>query len=350
MPDKSVRIDLVNPWGVDGPVDWRRGLLPPEAPGHAPINYWAWPAATGGRAHQRLETILEAGDTRPDAIVVLLRKRGRLNRRAVRRLKERGLRVFVSWKESGTAQIAEQLRWPWQRWALRRVLAMADGAISPTESGRAHLIDYGMAAERVHFIPTPYPFDDAGWDFSRPLAERSGLMVGTRQFDLPWRQHREALQLAGRIARAAGCAVTAFNLDGPRGRDRVRAELGDVPEVRWLEQRLSYAPYLREMARHRIVVQRDIGAVPGQVAGDALLCGLVNVGGDGAVQRLAFPDTAEPEHDVDSLFASALRLLGDDAFYTTEAAAARARSRTNGLSFASSRRLLGQLLGTPEQD
>ncbi|GAC1620284.1 MAG: hypothetical protein NVS9B10_01850 [Nevskia sp.] len=343
----EVRIDLVNPWGSDGPVDWRRGLLPPEAPGHAPINYWAWPAATGGRAHQTLDTILEAGDARPDAIVVLLRKRGRLNLRAVRRLKARGLRVFVSWKESGRHQIADQLYWPWQRSALRRVLAMADGAISPTESGLQHLLDHGLPAARAHFIPTPYPFDEAGWDFSLPLAQRRGLLVGTRQFDLPWRRHTEALQLAGRIARATGCPVTAFNLDGPRGRARVQALLGAVPDLRWLEQRLPYTPYLREMARHRLVVQRDAGSVPGQVAGDALLCGLVNVGGDGAVQRLAFPDTSEPEHDAESLFASAVRLLGDDAYYLAEAAAARERAGSNGLSFASSRARLSQLVSGP---
>ena len=45
------------------------------------------------------------------------------------------------------------------------------------------------------------------------------------------------------------------------------------------------------MARHKIVLQADKSAVPGQVAGDALLCRMPCVGGDGAIDRLAFPAT-----------------------------------------------------------
>ena len=41
-------------------------------------------------------------------------------------------------------------------------------------------------------------------------------------------------------------------------------------------------------ARHKIVLQADKSAVPGQVAGDALLCRMPCVGGDGAIDRLAF--------------------------------------------------------------
>lgn len=336
----EVRIDLLNPWGRDAAVDYRAGVPAPGAPGHAPINYWAWPAATGGRFHDDPDTV----DAEADAVVVLLRWRGFTNLRAVKRLKARGRRVYVSWKESGAAQIAQQLRWPWQRWALRRVLQLADGAIATTEPALAHYRDYGLPEARIHFVPTPYAFDHAAWDFARPIAERSGIVVGTRQFDVPSRRHAEALQLAGRIARGAGCALTVFNLDGAEGRRRVEALAGPVPSIRWIEGRLPYPEFLREIARHRLVVQRDAGWVPGQIAGDALLCGIVNLGGNGAVQRLAFPAFSEPEADAAALEAAALRLLGDDAHYAAECTAARARANGAGLSFGAARRRFAELL------
>jgi hypothetical protein len=121
--------------------------------------------------------------------------------------------------------------------------------------------------------------------------------------------------------------------------------LGAVPAVRMIEGRLSYPDFLREIATHRIVVQRDAGWVPGQIAGDALLCGLVNVGGNGTVQRLAFPDTAEPGHDVEALHASAVHLLSDRTHYQREAEAARERAIAAGLSFGSCRTLLDRLGG-----
>lgn len=341
IDDATVRIDVINPWGRDAPVDWRGGLTAPGAPGHPPINYWAWAAATGGEFHQRPETVTTA----PDAVVVLLRWRGLANLRAVRQLKARGLTVFVSWKESGAAQIAQQLRWPWMRWLHRRVLAAADGAFATTEPGSRHYLDYGLPPARVHAVPTPYAFDEPGWDFSQPDAARSGVIVGTRQFDVPSRRHAEALQLAGRVARAANCRLTVFNLDGAAGRARVQALTGEIPAgIRWIEQRLAYPDFLREIAAHRLVLQRDAGWVPGQIAGDALLCGIVNVGGNGAVQRLAFPEFAEPECSEAALEAAAIRLLTDLPAWREAARGARVRAQHLGLSFASSRARLAAVV------
>lgn len=335
-----MRLDVVNPWGRDAPVDWRSGLTPPGAPGHPPINYWAWAAATGGRFHQTPDTV----DASADAVVVLLRWRGLANLRAVRQLKARGLRVFVSWKESGTAQIDHQLRFPWQRWLHRRVLAACDGAFAATEPGIRHYVAYGLPEACVRFVATPYPFDEPGWDFAQANGARSGIVVGTRQFEPASRRHAEALRLAGRIARASGSALTVFNLEGSAGRDRVLAATGSVPAIRWIERRLPYPEFLQELARHRLVIQRDAGWVPGQIAGDALLCGIVNIGGNGAVQRLAFPSLAEPEADEALLEAAAVRLLGDDAACRLEAEQARQRAARVGLSYGAFRAELAELL------
>ena len=248
----------------------------------------------------------------------------------------------MSWKEAGEAQIAGQLNWFWRRRALRAVLAAADGALATTEPGLTHYREYGAAS--VQFLPTPYPFDVSGWDFALPVAQRSGIVIGTRQFDVPARRHAEALKLAGAVARKTGCPLTVFNFDGAAGRKRIAEAVGEMPALRVLEQRLPYPEYLRELARHRLVIQRDAGWVPGQVAGDALLCGIVNVGGNGAVQRLAFPDYAEPEADGARLTEAAVRLLTDEAAYRAAAESGRERARQAGLSFAGVRQKLAEIL------
>ena len=335
-----MRVDVLNPRGRDAPVDYRDGVTPPSTLGHPPISYWAYAAATGGRFHQNPWTVTAEAD----AVLVLLRRRGWTNLRALEVLKARGLRIFVTWKESGSAQLAGQLRWPWRRALLRRTLALADGALATTEPGVAHYREYGLAPERVHFLPTPYPFDVPGWDFARPLAERSGLVIGTRQFHVPSRRHAEALRLGGAIARRAGCRLSVFNPDGAAGRRRVLAAVREGVDLHWIERRLPYPDFLRELASHRLVVQRDIGWVPGQIAGDALMCGVVNLGGNGAVQRVAFPDFAEPEADEGRLLDAAVSLLGDDARYGAAAADGRRRAAAGGLSFAATGQRLAALL------
>jgi hypothetical protein len=337
---RAMRVDVVNPHGRDAPVDWRGGLTPPGAPGHPPINYWAWAAATGGQFHQTPDTV--AADC--DAVVVLLRWRTWSNWRAVRQLKARGLKVFVSWKESGRAQIAAQLRWPWHRAIHRATLALADGAFAATPDSVAHYRAFGLAPEAVVALPTPYPFDAPGWDFARPVAERDGIVVGTRQFDVPSRRHAAALQLAGRIARASGCRLTVFNFDGEAGRLKIRDAVGAVARLDLIEQRLAYPAFLGVLAAHRLVIQRDAGGVPGQIAGDALLCGIVNVGGDGAIQRLAWPGLSEPAADQAVLEAAALRLLADDAAYRAACADGRARAEAGGASYGGFRRRVTAVL------
>jgi hypothetical protein len=51
------------------------------------------------------------------------------------------------------------------------------------------------------------------------------------------------------------------------------------------------------------------------VAGDALLCRVPCVGGNGAVDRLAFPETCGFARSIDDIATSAQRLLTDRAPY-----------------------------------
>ncbi len=103
-------------------------------------------------------------------------------------------------------------------------------------------------------------------------------------------------------------------------------------KLRVLDRKLSYPNYLREVARHKIVLQLDTSFVPGQVAGDALLCRVPCVGGNGAIDRLGFPDSCGFARSIDELGAIALRLLTDRAHYQ-ESVAGIADAAARHLSF-----------------
>jgi len=34
-------------------------------------------------------------------------------------------------------------------------------------------------------VPTPYPVEEAAWNFSHAVTERKGVVIGTREFDVP---------------------------------------------------------------------------------------------------------------------------------------------------------------------
>lgn len=328
-----MRFDVVNPGGRDAPVDYRGGVTPPGAPGHPPVNYWAYAAATAGRFHQHADP----AEVTARAVLVLIRSRVGTSLAAVRALKKAGRAVYVSWKETGRAQIEGQLRWFWRRNALRKILAEADGALAVTAHAADHYRVYGC--HNIVFLPTPYPVDVPAWDFTAKA--RRGIFVGTREFDVPGRRHAQALALAAEVARAADVRVTVMNFDGPRARTRIESLLSGVREVRILEQRLDYPGYLREMAQHRIVLQLDDSEVPGQVAGDALLCRVVNAGGNGAIQRVAFPEFALT--DGVALRPLVQRLLTDEAYYLSSLARSQALAGDK-LSFAAARQTLKRLI------
>ena len=121
--------------------------------------------------------------------------------------------------------------------------------------------------------------------------------------------------LARRLSEQTGERITVFNFDRRKGL-RLLASLGLAAEkLRVLDRKLSYPSYLREIARHKILLQLDTSFVPGQVAGDALLCRVPCVGGNGAVDRLAFPETCGFARSIDEIGTAAQRLLTDPANY-----------------------------------
>ena len=324
---------VFNPRGRDRPQEFRDGAGSPEdgtAP-HPPVNFHAYTACVRGSFHTDLQLVLRTHRARP--VLLLLRRDPTDALRALRALRAAGRQVAVTFKESGTAQIAGQLTRPTVLKTVLAVLRGADAVLAPTPEGA----DFARAAgaPRAEFLPTPYPVDDARWDFSVPAEERRGIWVGTREFGVPARQHLAAVLAASRLGEAAGEPVTVVNAEGRPGA-RLLKTLGfsrraDAPR-RFLPAPLPYAEYLRAMARHRFVLQFDRSGVPGQVAGDALLCRLPCVGGDGAVERLAAPDLCGHGRDPGELFGLALNLLSDPTQARGAVDVAQARARET-LSF-----------------
>jgi hypothetical protein len=235
-------------------------------------------------------------------------------------------------KETGLHQIAEQLRDSTKLARFLRIVNRADGCIAATPEAADFYRAIRGSADRVAFIPTPYPIDDRRWDFSRPIGERLGIFIGTREWNVLSRNHLGALLVARRLSEQTGEPVTVFNFDRRKGA-RLLAGIGfDSEKLRVLERKLSYPNYLREIARHKIVLQLDISFVPGQVAGDALLCRVPCVGGNGAIDRLAFPDTCGFARSIEDVGKTALRLLADRAHYQ-ESVAAMAAVASRHLSF-----------------
>ena len=129
-----------------------------------------------------------------------------------------------------------------------------------------------------------------------------------------------------------GSILQGFERERKRERKQGRELLSqlDFPakQLRALEKKISYPTYLREISRHKIVLQLDTSFVPGQVAGDALLCRVPCIGGNGAVDRLAFPKT----NSIGETRELALRLLRDRDFYREVVVIAE---QTKRLTFAS---------------
>lgn len=302
-----MNFNVLNPHGRDPEQHFRDGAGDPGDPGHAPVNFHAYAACTDGAFHVDPRRCIE--EQRP--VLVLIRHRLRQTLKVVQQLKGAGLRCFVCWKETGLQQVAAQLSSPSRLAMFRQIVAAADGVITPNDE-LIPLYQWAAPGRAVHFVPTPYPVTESQWDFSRPFSERAGLFIGTRSFKNLYRTHLSLMALAAMLVREHDCPLTVINTEGRDGRRLIEAF--DLPAGRLnIAEPLPYTGYLKLMASHRLVLQWDLGAVPGQVAGDALLCRMPCVGGNGVIERLAFPSTCGGGRTGETLGLLASALLTDEA-------------------------------------
>jgi hypothetical protein len=292
------RLTVLNPGGRD-PEQHFRETIDPGAGKHPPINFHGFAACTRGAFHYDAQRAI----TEETPVLLLLRGDFRNSERALGELKKHGRTVAVSLKETGLHQIAQQLCDRAKLSRFMKILGEADGCIATTPEAAEiyQRARWKHDPATVVFIPTPYPLEDRRWNFSVPVNEQSGIFVGTREWDVPSRNHFAALLVARQLCEATGEPVTVVNLDGYKAR-RLLWEL-KFPEGKWrvIEEEKPYPAYLREIARHKIVLQLDRSRVPGQVAGDALLCRTICVGGDGAIERIAFPKTCGERRTIDEI-------------------------------------------------
>ena len=304
--EENFRLGILSPGGRD-PEQYFDEQTAEGA--HPPINFHAFAACSGGSFHRSVKNAV----AEKIPILLLLRGNFRETERALLELKKAGRMVAVSLKEAGLHQIAEQLSKPSRLERFLRIVAKADGCIATTPEG-AELYRRARAKPdtvSVAFIPTPYPLDNPAWNFSLPPTQQTGIFVGTREWNVPSRNHLAALLLARDLCQASGQGVTVFNLDGRKGAGLLRELNFPADKLRVIENRKLYPDYLREVAKHKIVLQLDRSRVPGQVAGDALLARTICVGGDGATERIAFASCCGEGKTTDQLGAIALELLQD---------------------------------------
>jgi hypothetical protein len=311
----NFRLTVLNPNGRDVAQDFPDGAGESALP-HPPTNFHAYAACTHGSFQRDTKAALAQNTP----VLVLLRGDFGASERAVDALQTAGRFVAVSLKETGLHQIADQLQNSARLARFIRIVRKANACLAATPEA-ADLFRSVPGDNRVAFIPTPYPIDDPRWDFSRPVEQRAGILIGTREWDVPSRDHLAALMLARRLSESTGESVTVFDYDGRRGA-RLLSEIGFASgKLRIQNEKRAYPDYLREMARHRIVFQLDTSFVPGQVAGDALLCRVPCVGGNGAIDRLGFPETCGFARSIAEIEARASQLLTDGNFYRTSVTA-----------------------------
>ncbi len=303
-----MRFALLNPGGRDKDQLFPEGAGHPDDSGHPPVNYHAYAACHHAGFFRSTDAVPEGTEN----VLILLRKRNlRKVLAVISVLRKRGVRIFISCKESGSHQVAELLG-DVTRWELfQEICAAADGAISSTPE----LVPLYLAAgcARAEFIPTPYPIEYPAWDFSQPLEKRRGIFIGTREFGTPSRNHLAAVVLADEISRELSCPLAVFNTEGRRSGMILKSLRRRNPLLFILEAPLPYPDYLKVMALHRIVWQLDASSVPGQVAGDALLCRMPCLGGNGAIERVAFPEFFSSTRDELAIRARDL-LQNDDSW------------------------------------
>jgi len=298
-----LKVAVLNPGGRDPDQVFPDFAGAPDEKRHAPVNYHAFAACTGGVFASDYDAIPK--DVR--AVVLLLTRDLSRAAKAITRLRRMGKTVAIAWKEAGGHQVAEQLTRGRNVELFKQVCEMADGAIATTPDLLPLFLWTGV--HRGEFIPTPYPVEDERWDFTRPEEEKSGVLIGTREFFTPTRNHFAALQLIRGLAGGLYEPVTVFNLDGWRGRKLLRQLGYDDGMLRVIEKPLPYPKYLRAVAKHRFVFQLDASTVPGQVAGDALLARVPCIGGHGTTERLVFPDLCGFGRTHEQLFDLAARLI-----------------------------------------
>lgn len=300
------KLTVLSPGGRD-PEQYFDQPVTPQSGGHPPVNLHAFAACTRGSFHREVESAL----AEKTPILLLLRGDFKASQRALLECRKAKRVVVASLKETGLHQIAQQMSDGGKIARFLDIMSRAHGCLATTpEAADLYRQARGkMERTTVGFAATPYPLEDPKWNFAVQPDKQKGIFIGTREWDVPSRNHFAALLLARRLCEATGESVTVFNLDGRRGAKRLAGLGFPTGKLRVVDGGEPYPEYLRIMAAHKVVLQLDRSGVPGQVAGDALLCRTLCVGGDGVIERIAFPNSCGNGRAFDQIISIASDLL-----------------------------------------
>ncbi len=207
-----MKLAVLNPGGRDPDQQFPDGAGAPDELAHAPVNFHGYAACTSGSFCRRDDALPKG----TDGVLLLLRQDLKSARQSFIELRAQRVPVVVSLKECGLAQVAELLRKASRLQLFQELCAKADAVLATTEE--LVPIYRGAGVREVEFIPTPYPVEDARWNFAQPIEERRGIFVGTRELRVPSRNHLAALLALKPLAEAMGEPVTVINTDGWGGR------------------------------------------------------------------------------------------------------------------------------------
>lgn len=187
------RLTVLNPGGRDPTQDFRAA---DKTDAHAPVSAHAYAACTNGAFHR--DTKEAIAENTP--VLLLLRGNFKATERALDELKEQKGKVAVALKESGLHQIAQQLSDRGKLARFQRIMSKADACLASTPEA-AEIYQQARpkhAAATVAFVAMPYPLQDRQWNFTVPPHKQTGIFVGTREWNVPSRNHAAALLVAYR--------------------------------------------------------------------------------------------------------------------------------------------------------
>lgn len=229
-------------------------------------------------------------------------------------LRGRGLRALLLHRLGGAVE--------------RATLRRADAVVVLTTRARAGLLTDGIAAERVHVIPSGFDPSIFAAPADRPPERAGGLRIGYVGRLAPQKRPDLVVQAFTRMAQPAQLVVVG---DGPE-RSRVESLVADSPA----RDRISLSGFVPHDAIPGVLAGLDVLVLPsayeemGSVLVEAMATGLPvvasNVGGIPEVVRDGETGLLVPPGDVDALAAALDRLVADDELRGRLGRAARARA------------------------
>jgi hypothetical protein len=281
----------------------------PDDAGPPPEGIFAYAACRNGSFHRSPRMLSPDAD---DVLLILDKKNLRKVLGGLKVLRKRGVRVRVSCCESRASDMAVLLGDVTRFELFREICRSADGAIAATPESVSVYENAG--AVHIQFIPHPCAVDVPTWDFSQPAGKRRGIFLGTNAFLSGGANHMAALMAADRLSRELECPLAVVNSEGRRGGMILKSLRKNNPLFFIVEAPVDYADLLRVMSLHRIVWQFDSDAGAGGSASAALLCRIPCIGGNGTVERLAFPGLSSPASREDLVESARLLLTNDKAW------------------------------------